>query len=396
MNALAALLLLAPAHLDAIAGTTPFLQDGALIGGGTTWGPALIDDDGVARRVCEEAIGETPRFFHRAVDGRVLVGTSRGLLATTDRGCTWTDAALVGETTAALAVAADGPAPLRLYVVTATAGGTNGLHVSDDDGATWTLLRAAEPGAVLTSVVAGPGGAVAAAGRDLDDGAPFLWTRSGADAELVVGTPWPTGAVAARALGFAADRDVVAGVQLDDGRGVLVEAAAADGAFALRAETEGLPTAWAVQGAVELVAVDGLRLLRDDGAGFSEVDGPARCLLRVPGDARLWACGGLPDGAHFFSTQDGVLWEAALPFGLVVERACPAGTDGASACAYLLPDEDAGAPDDAGADVDAGDREPPTGRSPPVACGCGGQAAPALLALGLSRLARRGRRGSGP
>ena len=393
MIALAAALALA-GHIDAIAGTTPFVVDGELVGGGSTWGPIRIDDDGVGRRVCEEAIGETARFFHRASDGRVLAGTSQGLLVTVDDGCTWSVAALDGATTAALALHPNDAT--RLVVATATPAGGNGLHASSDEGATWSLLHAASGAELVTTVVVGADGAIAAAGRDPTSGAPFLWTAAADGGTFVVGAPWPsaadggTGATLARALGFDGE-GVVVGLQRDDGRGALATTTVAQDAWVERAVFDGLPTAWASVGAApavaELVAVDGLVLHRGDGAAFTAVpDAPAKCLTRVPGDDRLWACGGLRDGAHFLATMDGVEWEPHLPFGLVVERVCPDGTAGATQCAYLYGD-DAGTRVDGGAARDGGVVDEP----PPTVCGCGAQGA-AVVLFAAWRAPRRRRR----
>ncbi len=416
--------LAAAAHLDAVAGMSPYVVDGEVIGGGTTWGVVLQDDDLVLRRVCEEAIGERPRFLHRAQDGRVLVGSSQGLLVTTDGGCTYAPVAgpLGAASTAALAVAPDDPA--RIAVVTSAPGGGNGLFVSADEGATFTALRSDDGDLLFGSVALGAGGLVVAGGVSPSSGAPFLWASSddvafavadgatsaadggvppdagvdgGADGGVEVRTtPWPAGSTLVRALGVAGDGRVALGVVDAQGGGRLVLVAPDLQAAEDAATFDGAPTAWAEHAGRRFVAIAGTALYVDDGDGFVlDEDAPAKCLVHPTGDARLWACGQLGDGAHFLATDDGVAWQPYMPFGLVVDRLCPAGTIGQTACAYLFVDGGAPVRTDAGHDdADAGAVQPP-----PPSCGCGAPASTlALLALlrPLSRRCRSAARGSSP
>jgi MYXO-CTERM domain-containing protein len=58
--------------------------------------------------------------------------------------------------------------------------------------------------------------------------------------------------------------------------------------------------------------------------------------LHLDGDTRLWGCGQQHDGVHFFYTSDGVTWTPELRFVDVADHQCPAGTPGASLCAYTF------------------------------------------------------------
>jgi hypothetical protein len=66
--------------------------------------------------------------------------------------------------------------------------------------------------------------------------------------------------------------------------------------------------------------------------------GPLQCLLRRPGDARLWGCGDQSAGTWFKATVDGDTWQDELPMPQVRELACPVSTPGAQACAYRFED----------------------------------------------------------
>jgi hypothetical protein len=143
----------------------------------------------------------------------------------------------------------------------------------------------------------------------------------------------------------------------------------------------------------------------------SSVAVDAECVERV-GDA-LWACGsttGPLSRVHFASSLDGAAWTEELRDDEIVERRCPSGTIGASACAaYAPPVDDAGpgALDDAGdapdggglpdpvdedsRDEDTRDEDPsaPSSHAAASSCAAASGAGPALVVLAAALSRRR-------
>jgi len=128
------------AHVGVPEGRAPFVGNDGLQGGGSTWGIVLEtveNGERVLNRVCEEAIGQPPTFFHQRQDGTVLMGTQNGLLVTPDGGCTIEASDTILEGRYLNAMTRPQGAPQTLYVVTATPEGNNGFFKSTDDGTTF-------------------------------------------------------------------------------------------------------------------------------------------------------------------------------------------------------------------------------------------------------------------
>ena len=73
-------------------GRFPFVVDGVISGGGTSWGVVLPDDIfGGYARVCEESFGPAVTISVQQRDGaRVMSAGINGIEITTDAGCSWT------------------------------------------------------------------------------------------------------------------------------------------------------------------------------------------------------------------------------------------------------------------------------------------------------------------
>lgn len=79
----------------------PLFADGQLVGAGGSWGIVTFDRIGRPRWVCEEATGEVTRAYSFS-EGRFIVATREGIMASTDFGCSWQplDTAIGGRTIA--------------------------------------------------------------------------------------------------------------------------------------------------------------------------------------------------------------------------------------------------------------------------------------------------------
>ncbi len=347
----------ASAHLGLPGGRTPFVVDGAFTGGGTTWGVVLDDSDGGYARVCEESVGSIVYFQERTVAGIVLLGAGTGLFATTDGGCTYQPAAeaLQGATVSQIAVAVD--APLRIFVSFSPDDGAT-LFKSDDGGLTFSALDLLVSSFTFQSLVASAdGGRVYASGATSDGEAPRAFASTDGGATWTERTFWPDGAKYAHVRAMDVDGEHVLVTAFDDTPGsTLLQVDRDLGAPVELHRFDRVVTDVAAHfGRRFALESESILWRQDDGGAFElVVDGPVNCIRRVAGDARLWGCGGPAQGAHFFSSDDGVAWSPALPFDTVAERVCPAGTPGEVQCRRPVQtdagDEDAGQDDeDAGA-----------------------------------------------
>jgi hypothetical protein len=347
----------------------PFVQDGALVGAGTTWGLVALGDNGAFSQTCEESIGDVPAaFVQSARGGRTLAATTHGVMTTVDGGCTWT--AVPGtEGRRMTALVASTTTPETIWAATATASSAetgvadNGVLVSHDGGATFSMFHPVASGVLLTSLAVGVVDSdglerLLVAGVDTVARLPVLLT--GTSSLTMVPTD---------ARPFA-DTQLVRSLAVDDaalwfstldriGRGHLFRIPAAE-------IGEG-DVADAVDGAVEVGSFDGVIKAAADIAGFRfviaaggvvfraratdleaavveqsvwtrTVHGPLQCLRQVPGDERLWGCATRTAGTWFRATADGETWQDMLPFAEVAEHACPSDTPGAELCAYALPE----------------------------------------------------------
>ncbi|MFZ9887104.1 MAG: hypothetical protein ACO3JL_06345 [Myxococcota bacterium] len=401
------------AHVGAPEGRVPFVIDGELRGGGTTWGIVLRDGD-VWMRVCEEALGGAPAFhYRRPSTGRVLIGRADGLWSTED-GCTLEPGAaelLDGQPSL---VAVPPGQPGRLFVSTGHSDRVNTLYQSDDEGLTFTPTAFRDlPYASRTLAVSDDGSALYLGVVGFDDRMPAVFVSRDGGQSFVERQPWSSDVVVVSVLGVDPVTDAVALALLDGTTGgstlvladadllTLTELHRFDG---IASDFLALDDAW-------LVIEDRQRLwYRSRSAGsFAEVsDGPSRCLLRMPGEAGVWGCGQPVQGGHFLFSEDGLAWRAEIPFLEVEERRCPEGTEGAERCAYLfeVPGPATGA--DAGPTADGRPlppRRPTESASGGLSCSGGnshGGAQPsgwlwlALPALALRRWTPRRRGAKGP
>ncbi len=329
-------------------GRHPFVEDGAVVGGNTTWGLVLpAETGGDLARVCEEAVGPLVTFaLAQPEHGRVILGTEVGLVQTSDAGCSASllDNALRGNIpTAAAALPTD---PETVFVIasasTAPADGPSGLWVSTDGGDSFVAIGPALTGALDVLAVDDIGSRVCVAGRA--PGAPPLLRCSSdggttfANLDAVV-----NGRIRVSALVLLAGGDiVVAGLDATAEGFVDRIAPAATGGPAIVAALGPLPrhvTHAAIVGdTLAVLARNGPRsglfvtaLSRP--APFVLVDGgPTDCLVAV--DGHFYGCGkdrgaGTP---LFLHSTDGLAWESAVSFAAVRPRLCPADTSGTVRC----------------------------------------------------------------
>jgi hypothetical protein len=388
LSLLLAIALAAPAvaHQGFTAGRAAFLSaDGELTGAGTTWGVVFKEDDGTWQRVCEESIGQLPAFYHQLPGGRVVVGTAVGLLGTDDKGCNWTSAspALDGRVIASLGVGVDDPT--RLFIATSTAEGDNGIFRSTDGGLTFTATPLSASPLAFRTVLPDPAGArVWATSIDLEAQVPHLFFSSdGGDTFNEINPGWAVDTQFVTLVGFNERTDEVAVVQVDGTGETTLEMMDPAGTTLRSVVTEiGTISDYVATKLHEYIIIN-RQVLKRRTAGdgdFVDAVGPVQCLSRVPGDPRhLWGCGLPFQGGHFLRTLDGVNFKPKLPFLDVLERECPAESDGAICEQFRDPGNNGG--------FSAFGAPPP---GPPPGCDqAGGGHALWLLALGLMFIRRR-------
>lgn len=366
----------AVAHLDPLAGRDPFVVDGALVGGATSWGLVLQDpasassaDPAIFRRVCEEAVGAAMLLAHRTPDGRVLVATLDGLIESADGGCSWDPVEGLLANLEVSAIRSAPAAPEVVYASTSRAGAPNGVWKSVDGGAHFVetaLAGAIDP--LLELAVADDGNAVFVSGLDLDLDGPLL--RGSLDGGASFFAASFDLSLTSRVRVLAVDDERV-WLSLFDVAGVPRLASADLALGALRTEASFgndvtdlalLDVGAGAAGATPFALVRPGALYRKNGdATWSLVeDVTLSCLRRVSGDPRLWGCTSSPK--QFAVSADGVVFTPMLGHEDVEERVCPAGTYGALACPSLPPDEPP-------LDDPPGDEPPvdePPGEEPPV------------------------------
>lgn len=362
----------------------PFVDEGGLVGGASSDG-IVFEEDGRWLRVCDEALEGIGFFHHRLTSGTVLIGTSRGFLSTNDGGCTYSvSSTFEGTSVPALAVAL--ARPERIFIIGNDEVGAR-VYRSDDSGAEFEVT-AAFPGARLLSVVVSDDGdRVYASGFVTDTTAPLaLFSRDGGNT-FAEATFWTSESLYVQLKGVDVDgQHVVALVYGDTPSSTLIRVNEELGSPVELHTFDALVTDFAAFGERRFVLELNQFLYMQDtsiaDSSFTLVDdGPTTCLVRVPGDQRLWGCGGPADDFHFFATDDGSTWTPLLTFDEVDARQCPVGTIGQVACAALpAPGDDAGP-------------EPPDGALPPAdvtpSCGATGGSARSVFVLAILLLCLR-------
>lgn len=390
------------AHVGAPEGRFPFVAGDDLVGGGTTWGIIRREGDRWLR-VCEEALEEPPAFYYRQTSGTLLVARSDGLWATTD-GCALdpqTD--LFDERRPSLSATPRG-LPETLFVATARSDGGNGVYVSRDEGETFAPTGLTDQDVSFRSLAASDDGEdVYAGGIYLDSREPVVFVSHDGGETFTAKAPFADGIVTANIVGLDPETGELAFTLMDpEVPGSVLALTDADVTTVTPlASFTGVVSDFLVHDGAWLVIESRQRYYRrEKGAdAFTEIEGgPTRCLLKAPGDERVWGCGQPFQNGHFLVSDDGVTFTPVLPFLEVEEYRCPEGTLGAERCAYLW-GPDAGVVDPKDDDDGGGGGahvERPREETPPgCPCSSAGGADPSLLGLVLLTLALgRGRRGA--
>jgi len=408
----------AQAHIGAPEGRVPFVDATGLVGGGTTWGIITLEE-GCWLRTCEEALNGPPGFYYRQPGGRVVLGRSDGIWTTDDDGCTIDEGPAIFVDKNPQVFAVSRSASPVLFVGTADPNGTNGVFKSTDHGANFTPTGLSDLDVSFRTIVVSPDGLnLWVAALNLDPREPRLWVSDDGGDSFTQQTPWPQDTAFATLVGLDEDVGQAAITLIDDtGVGSTLALVSSDGtALTELGSFTGVASDFTAFNDRYLVIENRqtfhVRLKTE--ATFTELVGPSRCLMRLPGDDdTVWGCGQPFQQGHYLTSTDGETWSPRLPFLEVIERQCPAGTLGAERCAYLFPDDagpqqtcavpddggpvapvDAGAARDAGADDDAGGGA--GAAPPPDTCECtqtNSRMTPLALVLLLGwRVARRRRR----
>lgn len=345
ITAACALLLAAPAAGHANQpqeGRVPFVVDGAVIGGLSTWGLVLPVGD-AWQRVCEEAIGPVAFFSRRQGNGDILVGALDGLMVTRDQGCSYQ---LVSGALDGLAPSALVEAGGRLFATTGQFGAQNGVFVSDDGAASWDPATTPQSELLLFRLIASPDGThlMATGSRSGASTAPVVLVSTDGGDSFADASAGYSAYVIATALGF-----------LEDGTTAMISGITATNDFrVLRADADSyaaptvignLPAeakygvAW--QGTVWVVTPlsgDLYQKRTTDGDFVHVTDartGPTNCIYLHPSGDGLMGCGRQLPGSPglFMESTDGATWTELIGFDDVSYRVCSAETTGFTACA---------------------------------------------------------------
>ncbi len=336
-------LLALPAHVGQDQfGRFPFVEADAVVGGGTSWGVVLPDENnGGWGRVCEEAFGPAV-FFALRQPGRILLGGLDGLSSTTDAGCSYQQVDNVLAGTYASALWLDRNDDRHLIVGTSTVSADNGLWESRDSGDTFTALLPPRPGGFFRVAVSDDGVRIAASGIDAAARARLLFSAD-AGATFVDVTAAVADYPLVHALVFDGDLLVLGGINVSS-EGI-VDHVAFDGVAAsltpLGTVARETTAAVVFRDRLFVLSRNGARgevyVKNDSPLGFGLVQGgPSDCL--VVHDDALYGCGkqvGL-NTALFLRSDDGDAWTEVVAFREVHYRACPEDTPGYAACGNYI------------------------------------------------------------
>ncbi|MCC7070334.1 MAG: hypothetical protein IT383_03370 [Deltaproteobacteria bacterium] len=333
----------AAAHVGQLQeGRDPFLVDGEVMGGLSTWG-IVLPVGSHWERVCEEAIGPVAFFARRRARGDILVGTLEGLMVTSDEGCSYQllSGALDEHSPAAMVAVGN-----RLFASTAQYGQANSIYTSDDEGESWQVAHGPVADTALFQLHASADGShlIATGSRTGASTSPVvLVSVDGGESFQDVSSGY-TGYVIVSALGFRENGSTAMISTMTSDNQFRVMAAAA-GSYQTPTTIGTLPseaksgvdwnsTVWVVTPLAGMFYRKG-----PADADFVQVSdttsGPTKCVARHPDGDRLLGCGRQAVGnpGLFMESADGVNWHEIIGFDDIAYRVCPAETAGFTMCA---------------------------------------------------------------
>ncbi|MEC9466232.1 MAG: hypothetical protein VX834_10630 [Myxococcota bacterium] len=331
------------AHLgDLPAGIEPFYQDGLLVGAATNLGLVVMREDIPTWYTQFRVHGDIYWYSHTG-DERVVVGTSQGMLETTDWGCSWAYSATGVPTVAVPAMVFDQSGERPALVGTADPAENNYLYESFDGGATWQRIDESMSNDQFLGLTRAPGGSAVAA---LSHGAGGTRIHSRLDA----GAAWD-----AREVSLRGDSPLLLGVSPDGSvvyvgtfEGEVIETPSDEGEDAPPSLSyEGISRLYAIETGGDVVnvldvmedlvfdsgvvALDGTLwttdsedILRSFGVNgdIAEQAEIGHC-VRFAGLQGLLTCGQRPQEYAFFGAGDDGEWEGFLLFDGIVGELCP-------------------------------------------------------------------------
>ncbi len=330
-------------------GKFPFVRDGVLVGGGTSWGlvrqtPGGGPDDW--QRVCEESFGPVVFFAVDQGERGVLLGGIDGMFRSIDGGCTYVplENELQGEfVSASWFDPADAD---HMMVGTSTNNSNNALWESFDGGDSFTELRAAGELSYFNVTVSEDGEFIAANAVDTsvaNDGHNLLFFSDDAGASFVAASDVVDAYPVVHALGFDGHDLLLGGLQPST-QG-FVDRVVFDGVSATATRIGETPRevrqGVVFQDALYVIANNGTRgelyKENDSDLGFGAVDGgPSDCVFVK--DGVLFGCGkqAALNTSLFLRSTDGAVWTQQVNFFDIQYQLCPEGTVGRDNCASFI------------------------------------------------------------
>lgn len=296
-------------------GMQPFLEDGEIVGAGTSYGLLTRDGD---RWLWAPTAGVEPRTiraWERAPGSdRVLLGSNDGTYVSRDDGCSWSrvDGELGASPTVDFALGEGRSA--TLFAATERADGDNDVWRSDDGGATWSSTGF-DVDQVLFNRMVSSNGTVAVEGFERAPGTWSVWMSGDG------GETWQASPSGARLMG-ARDGDAI--IAVEDGDGWAIHALNPSGMGPMLAESSERPESagfvdetlwyWAGEAVV-------------DGSGVVRVES-AHCLLSDVSPDAIWLCESTVEdlGGHFLRV-DATGRQALVDFQDVTPIECADGSE---------------------------------------------------------------------
>lgn len=338
----------------------PFIEDGEIVGAGTSYGLLTAADGGWAWAPTAGIEPRTIRAWERAPGSdRVLLGSNDGTYYSRDDGCTWSrvDGALGQSPTVDFALG-EGRSP-TIFAATERADGDNDVWRSDDGGATWSTTGF-DVDQVLFNRMVSSNVTIAVEGFERAPGTWSVWMSSDG------GATWQQSPSNARLVG-SDDGDAIIAVEEDGGWAI--HSLNASGMGPMLAESSERPeSAGFVDGALWYWA--GEQVLDDSGA--VQIDS-AHCLLSDVSPSAIWLCESTVEdlGGHFLRVDAGGR-QALFDFRDVTPIECADGSETAQLSQELWPSLRS---------QGVGPSRQPSDE-PDGGCGCNGGAAVFVVVLG--------------